>query len=186
MMPQQQKRLSLTEWLVLCLVSERPTYGFAICVLLARDGSLGQIWHVRKAVVYRAVNRLDRLGLITVSQKEPSHQGADRAQLQVTPEGRQAAEQWLRRPAGHPRDTRSELLVKLALLDRAGIDPRNLLRAQRRQLTPIADALTSKMDAATGHDYVVARWRHESILAMLRSLDALLATPPPIPSMPIK
>ena len=114
-------------------------------------------------------------------QKEPSHLGADRAQLRVTPEGRQAAERWLRRPAGHPRDTRSELLVKLALLDRAGVDPRNLMRAQRRQLTPIADALTSKMDAATGHDYVVARWRHESILAMLRSLDALLATPPPIP-----
>ena len=186
MMPQQQKRLSLTEWLVLCLVSERPTYGFAICVLLARDSSLGQIWHVHKAVVYRAVKRLDRLGLITVSQKEPSNRGAGRAQLQVTPEGRQAAEQWLRRPAGHPRDTRSELLVKLALLDRAGVDPRSLLRAQRRPLTPIADALARKMDAATGHDYVVARWRHESILAMLRSLDALLATPPPIPSMPIK
>ena len=76
-MPQQWRRgLSLTEWLVLCLVSERPTYGFAISVLLAPDGSLGQIWHAHKAVVYRAVKRLDRLGLITVSQKEPSNLGA--------------------------------------------------------------------------------------------------------------
>jgi hypothetical protein len=45
-----------------------------------------------------------------------------------------------RQPAGHPRDIRSELLVKLALLDRAGADLRDLLWAQRGQLTPFADA----------------------------------------------
>jgi hypothetical protein len=59
-MPQQREpELSLAEWLVLCLVGERPTHGFAIAGLLAEDGSLGRIWHVRKAVVYRAVQRLE-------------------------------------------------------------------------------------------------------------------------------
>jgi DNA-binding PadR family transcriptional regulator len=121
MMPQQRgPRLSLAEWLVLCLVSEEPTHGFAIAGLLAHDGSLGQVWHVPRQVVYRAARRLEHLGLITVSEKQPSRLGPDKAQLQATPAGRQAAGRWLRESAGHPRDIRSELLVKLALLDRAG------------------------------------------------------------------
>ena len=36
-MPQQRgPGLSLAEWLVLCLISEGPTHGFAIACLLAR------------------------------------------------------------------------------------------------------------------------------------------------------
>ena len=75
-MPQQRgPDLSLAEWLVLCLVSERPTHGFAIAGLLAEDGSLGRIWHVRKMVVYRAAHRLEELGLIVASDKQPTSQG---------------------------------------------------------------------------------------------------------------
>ena len=178
-MPQQQgPRLSLAEWLVLCLISEGPTHCFAIAGLLAHDGSLGQVWHVHKQVVYRAAQRLEQLGLITVSEKQPSRLGPDRAQVQATPEGRQAAEGWLRQPAGHPRDIRSELLVKLALLDRAGVNPRDLLQAQRGQLAPIANALASQTHTTTGYDHVLALWRHESISATLRFVDALLATAP--------
>jgi PadR family transcriptional regulator AphA len=178
MLQPRERGLSLAEWLVLCLISEEPTHGFAIAGLLAPDSSLGQVWHVDKTAVYRAAQRLERFGLIAVSEKQPSRLGPDLAELRATPAGRQAAEGWLRQPVGHPRDIRSELLVKLALLDRAGMDPRDLLRAQRGQLAPIADALASEMHAATGYDYVVGRWRHESVSAMLRFLDALLATVP--------
>jgi DNA-binding PadR family transcriptional regulator len=97
-----------------------------------------------KTVVHRATRRLEHLGLITVSEKQPSRLGLDRAQMQGTPAGRQAAGRWLRQPTIHPRDIRSELLVKLALLDRAGADPADLLRAQRRQLAPIAATLASQ------------------------------------------
>jgi PadR family transcriptional regulator AphA len=150
MLPPRERGLSLAEWLVMCLISEGPTYGFAIAGLLAPGGSVGQVWHVDKTAVYRAAQRLERFGLITVAEKQPSKLGADLAELHATPAGRQAAEGWLRKPVAHPRDIRSELLVKLALLDRAGMDPRDLLRAQRGQLAPIADALASEMHAATG------------------------------------
>jgi DNA-binding PadR family transcriptional regulator len=178
-MPQQRRAgLSLAEWLVLCLVSEGPTHGFAIAGLLAYDGSVGRVWHVPRQVVYRAVRRLERLGLITVAEKQPSRLGPDKAQLQATHAGRQAAGRWLREPADHPRDIRSQLLVKLALLDRARGDPRDLLRAQRGQLVPIAAALATQTRTATGYEHVLTVWRHESVLATLRFLDAALATVP--------
>ena len=178
-MPQQHDLgLSLAEWLVLCLVTEGPTHSFAIARLLAEDGSLGQVWHVQKAVVYRAAQRLEQLGLIMASEKQPSKLGPARAKLSATPEGRQAAEGWLRQPARHARDVRSELLVKLALLDRVGVDPRDLLRVQRGHLAPVADALAGQVHTTSGFDQVLASWRHESILATLRFLDALLATVP--------
>jgi DNA-binding PadR family transcriptional regulator len=178
-MPQQRgPGLSLAEWLVLCLVSEKPVHGFAIASLLAEDGSLGRVWHVRKAVVYRAAQRLEELGLIVAFDKQPSSLGPARVQLQATPEGRQAAEEWLRQPADHARDIRSELLLKLALLDRAGADPEDLLRAQRSQLAPIAAALAGQIPATTGFDQVLLQWRHESVSSTLRFLDARLATVP--------
>jgi len=178
-MPQQRgPELSLAEWLVLCLVSERPMHGFAIASLLAEDGGLGRIWHVRKMVVYRAAHRLEQLGLIVASDKQPTSQGPARVPLWATPEGRQAAGAWLRQPACHARDIRSELLLKMALLDRVGADPQDLLRAQRSQLAPIASALAGQISAATGFDQVLLQWRYESVSATLRFLDTLLATAP--------
>ncbi len=113
-------RLSLAEWVVLCLVSEKPTHSFAIASLLAKDGSLGQVWHVQKAVAYRAGARLVQLGLITAAEKQPSNLGPARSQLEATSKGEQAARDWLRQPVTNPGDIRSELLVKLALLGRCG------------------------------------------------------------------
>src|SRR5689334_23921354 len=73
-MPRRQgPGLSLAEWLVLCLVSEEPAHGFALAARLAPDGDMGMIWHVRKAVVYRAAQRLERLGLITAEDRSEEH-----------------------------------------------------------------------------------------------------------------
>jgi PadR family transcriptional regulator AphA len=73
--PGPQEKLSLTEWLVLCLVSEQPTHGFAVARLLGRDGSMGQVWRVPKPVVYRALQRLEQLALIEAAGEEPTSLG---------------------------------------------------------------------------------------------------------------
>jgi len=168
--------LSLAEWLVLCLVSEEPTHCFALATLLAPHGSVGMAWHVRKAVVYRAAQRLEQLGLIVAADWEVTSIGPPRVQLSATPEGHRAAQGWLRQPATHPRDVRSELLVKLALLSRLGADPGELLQAQRRQLIPVADRLGRQLLTATGFDQQLMRWRHDSVCATVRFIDALLLT----------
>ena len=78
----------------------------------------------------------------------------------------------------HTRDVRSELLVKLALLDRAGTDPQPLLDAQREHLAPLADALHARLGDATGFDRTLALWRYETVSATIRFLDALSAPAP--------
>jgi DNA-binding PadR family transcriptional regulator len=170
--------LTLAEWLVLCLVSQEPVHGFALAALLAPDGGVGMAWHVHKGEVYRAVQRLERLGLITAEDRQHSSQGPPRARLHSTPEGYRAAQGWLCQPAARPRDVRSELLAKLALLSRAGTDPGDLLRAQRRQLAPVADGLAAQLRNVTGFDRDLALWRHESVGAALRFVDSLLAAAP--------
>jgi DNA-binding PadR family transcriptional regulator len=171
----EPERLSLAEWLVLCLVREEPTYGLILVGLLARDGSLGQVWSVPKAVVYRALQRLEVLGLIWTVGEQRTSQGPVRSLYQATTAGEAAAAAWLGTPVQHPRDVRSELMVKLALLDRSGTDSRDLLRAQLARLLPVAAALEDRLRATTGFEHTLVLWRHEAMTATLRFLETLAA-----------
>jgi DNA-binding PadR family transcriptional regulator len=165
--------LSLSEWLVLCLICEEPRHGFAIARLLDSEGSMGRIWRVPKPVVYRAMQRLEQLGLVESAELQPSSLGPAKLPVDATASGRARAADWLSRPASHNRDVRSELLVKLALLDRAGRDPRPLLDAQREQLKPVARALRQRLAGASGFDRTLILWRSETVTATLRFLDAM-------------
>ena len=175
MTEQEQERLSLAEWLVLCLVREEPTYGLILVGLLARDGTLGQVWSVPKAVVYRALQRLEVLSLIRTVGEQRTSQGPVRSLYQATPAGEAAAAAWLVTPVQHPRDVRSELMVKLALLDRSGTDSRDLLQAQLARLLPVAAALDDRLRATTGFEHTLVLWRHEAMAATLRFLQTLAA-----------
>jgi len=171
-----EHRLSLAEWLVLCLVRQEPTYGLDVAQLLDRNGSLGQIWSVPKGSVYRALRRLELLGLIRTAGKQGASKGGpDRTLLKATPAGRAAAQAWLGVPVDHARDVRSELMMKLALLDRAGTDSRVLVRAQLARLLPVAAALDERLRATTGFERTLALWRHEALAATMRFLEALIA-----------
>jgi PadR family transcriptional regulator AphA len=171
----QDSSLSLAEWLVLCLVCEKPRHGFALAALLGPEGEMGRVWRVPKPVVYRALQRLEQLGLVRITRQQPSNQGPVRSPVDATSAGRDMASAWLSRPASHNRDVRSELLVKLALLARSEADPRPLLGAQREQLIPVARALHDRLAAATGFDRTLVLWRCETMSATLRFLDALRA-----------
>jgi PadR family transcriptional regulator AphA len=173
--PPEERSLSLAEWLVLCLVCEQPRHGFAIARLLDADGSLGQIWRVPKPVIYRALQRLEHLGMVRTAEQQASSQGPVRSLIDATQAGRDAAAAWLTRPVSHTRDVRSELLVKLALLDRAGQDPLPLIRAQREHLAPVAEALDERLGSVEGFDRTLTLWRFETVSATVRFLDALSA-----------
>ena len=145
--------------------------------MLAASGTLGQVWRVPKPVVYRSLQRLEQWGLCGRPEWRPPARARSGSLVDATPAGREAASAWLARPASRTRDVRSELLAKLALLDRAGTDPRPLLDAQREQLVPVAAALQERLSGAEGFERTITAWRWENVSATLRFLDVLTAQP---------
>jgi DNA-binding PadR family transcriptional regulator len=172
-----QPPMSLPEWLVLAVLSQQPMHGFAVAQLTAHDGELGRIWQIPKAVVYRAIGRLLDASLIEPEGTQPGL-GPQRTVYSVTPDGREAARRWLHTPVQHVRDIRSQLLLKLALLDRAGDDPASLLRRQRQVLEPIARAIEARHAECGGFDATLLAWRKATAKAALDFLDAVGAATP--------
>jgi DNA-binding PadR family transcriptional regulator len=164
--------MSLPEWLVLAILSQQPAHGFAVAQLTAPGGGLGRVWQVQKAVVYRAIGRLLDAELIAPEVTEPGL-GPQRTVYAATPRGHEAARQWLRTPVEHVREIRSQLLLKLALLDRRGQDPSDLLRAQRAVLEPIAAAIEASQAQSTGFDATLLAWRRANAVATLDFLDRI-------------
>ena len=90
------------------------------CRAISREGSLGRAWQISKPAAYAAIARLERLGLVQMAGEQPTSQGPARSLVKATRAGRTAARGWLHTPVVHGRDVRSELMIKLALLERAG------------------------------------------------------------------
>ena len=140
--------------------------------MLAPDGELGRIWTLTRPLTYRAIDGLVDKGLITRTG-QAAGRGRDRVILAATPAGRRLAKKWLDTPVEHLRDVRTELLVKLFLRDRAGLDNEDLLAAQQQLFAPTIDALTS----TSADDDLVDLWRRESARAVRRFLDEALHPP---------
>jgi DNA-binding PadR family transcriptional regulator len=166
--------LGLAEQAVLAVLAERPAHGFAVAALTAKDGELGRVWHIPRPVVYRALGRLAEAGLVDAGDAE-SGPGPQRTPYSATPAGRAEARRWLAAPVAHVRDLRSEFLLKLALLDRAGADPAGLVVGQRAALVPIAAALAAERAAGTGFDAVLLAWRESTTAAAIAFLDSIAA-----------
>jgi DNA-binding PadR family transcriptional regulator len=167
--------MSLPEWLVLAILSQQPMHGFAVAQLTAAGGELGRVWQVPKAVIYRAIGRLLDARLIVPRSTEQGL-GPQRTVYAATPQGSEEARRWLHTPVAHVRDIRSHLLLKLALLDRAGEDPADLLREQRVVLEPIAEAIEARRVERTGFEGTLLAWRRATAVAALDFLDTITET----------
>jgi DNA-binding PadR family transcriptional regulator len=164
--------LALPEWTVLAAVREQPRHGFAIAALTAADGELGRVWQIPRPVIYRALGRLAAAALVAPSAVE-SGPGPQRTVYTVTPSGLAAVDEWLTQPTGHVRELRSHLLMKLALLDRRGLDPAPLIARQREVLTGAAARLVREREELSGFDAVLLTWRHTNVTAALSFLDEI-------------
>jgi len=169
--------LSLPEWTVLAVVNEQPTHGFAIAQLTASGGELGRIWHIPRPVIYRSIGRLLDLGLLAPEAVE-SGRGPQRTLYTVTPSGHDAVLRWLDAPVAHIRDVRSHLLLKLALLDRAGADATGLLARQKAALEPIAEAIRAELPGSHSFDATLLAWRRATTAATMSFLDELTQETP--------
>jgi DNA-binding PadR family transcriptional regulator len=167
---------ALPEWTVLALLREQSRHGFAIAACTAANGYVGQVWHIARPVVYRALDRLEAASLIHPLTVE-SGPGPQRTIYELTPAGREAVDEWLDEPVRHVRDMRAHLLVKLALLHRRAIDPKPLLKRQRDALEPIVHAIAAQHARQDGFDAVLLAWRHTNASAALQFVTDLTRDP---------
>lgn len=149
----------------LVLVSQGVGHGYDVARHFAPEGSLGAVLTHSRPVVYRAIKQLESMGLITSSEAVGAR-GQLKWTLACTAAGRRAAREWLTSPVQHLRDMRSEFFVRLLLMQHAGENMRDFVRAQRAALEP----RTTSLLANTGRD-PVSLWRREQARAALRFLD---------------
>jgi PadR family transcriptional regulator AphA len=163
---------SLTDWVVLGVIAEAPTHGFAVARELASEGAIGQVWTVPRPLVYRAIASLGEKGLVAECGTSEGQRGPVRTMVRVTRRGRTALNRWLDQPVIHLRDVRTVFLCKLALLERSGRSPDALIRSQRADLQPLFAAI-ERAPRGEGFDLVLAQWRREQARAVRRFLDSL-------------
>ena len=159
--------LPLSEAVCLTLVTGEPRHGWAIVKTLAPDGEIGRVWSLSRPLTYRALAALADAELIEPRGSEPG-EGPPRTVWRATAKGRRAAGAWLRSPVSHPRDMRTEFLLKIVL----GAPAPELARAQLAAFTPVFAGLQLAADADPTD--VVARWRLESAEATRRFLNSLV------------
>jgi len=159
--------LSLTEWVVLALVAEAPSHGFAIAKELESESDLGRVLTVHRPLVYRALDRLRAHELVEAATTEPGR-GPTRTVMRVTRRGRSALKAWFVAPVEHVRELRIEFLAKLRLTERIDGDPSALVAAQRGELV---DRLANL--ASQDSDDVVDLWRQHNAVAAQAFLDSL-------------
>lgn len=174
LMPSEEPGLSLTEWVVLALLCEAPSHGFAVARTLSRATPLGQVWTVPRPLVYRAIGRLEDQGFILEAGEEPGDPGPRRMVYDVTGKGRKAAAAWRAEPVRHLREVRSTFLAKVLLRQRVREPVAPLVVAQRQEFAPLLQLLADQFESGESEP-VVAAWRYESSQAIARLLDRLEA-----------
>ncbi|CAN5184830.1 hypothetical protein BH18ACT5_BH18ACT5_09230 [soil metagenome] len=162
--------LSLTELAVLGVLAEGPSHGFALAKELGPEGDVGRILTVRRPLVYRALDRLIAAGLAEPLHTEKGDAGPERVIHRVTRTGRQRLRRWRGEPVEHVRDVRIEFQLKLALLERSGVSPLELIRKQKATLDPTLAALDHQSNQPIDH---VKLWRQHSAAAAAAYLDEL-------------
>jgi PadR family transcriptional regulator AphA len=171
-MPSEGPGLSLTEWVVLALLAEAPSHGFAVAKTLSHSTPLGEVWTVPRPLVYRALGRLEEQGLVLEAGEEPGDPGPRRMVYAVTDKGRKAVAQWRGEPVRHLRDVRTVLLAKVLLRQRVGEALAPLVAEQRKVFAPLFERLAEQFEGTEG-ERVIASWRYESSQAVVRLLDHL-------------
>lgn len=98
------------EHAILGLLDERPRSGYELKTQCF-DGLLQPLWAADQAQIYRTLERLKSLGLVTATRKRRSGR-PDRRLYELTPAGQVALKAWLGAPS-EPPVVRDPLLIRL-------------------------------------------------------------------------
>ena len=181
-MPRVRDELSAGEWAVLALLGEQPAHGFAIARAMAPGGDVGQVWAMRRPLVYRALETLEQREMIRPAGTVPS-QIRPSAHDPRGDAGGHAGAGRMAEPAGQPRPRRTLAADAEAPVPHPAATPtlEPLLTAQRAQFSLQAERLTRRrVDAGRGvrpHPAAVAPPQHHRGGAVHRDAARRLRRP---------
>ncbi len=168
-------KLLLGEWACLGVLYQGNSHGFAVAQELKPTGAVGRVWASPRSLVYRSLDRLHQLELITPIGEEPGVAGGNRTIFSTTTLGKAKLREWLKTPVSHLRDIRSEFLLKLVLCEQCGVSAAPLIDRQTVLATSLVDSLSTQL-VETPNDAVLL-WRFESASAAVRFLLRLPHSP---------
>ena len=100
------------EYILLGLIREEPTHGYALFAKLRNNPELSLIWQVKRSKLYYLLDKLETDGYLTSSlSKEGSY--PERNVYQITTKGSELLEKWLYSPVLSTRYVRLSFLSKL-------------------------------------------------------------------------
>lgn len=158
---------------VLGLCDKKPASGYDLAALA--DQSLAYFWPISRALVYRELRRLERLGW-SRSELVPQERLPDKQVWSTTPEGRRALSGWLKQPAVSGSGNRNGFLLKFFL--GARLPPESvqaLLSDYRDSLRAARDDLAAVIERLRVLETPAARMGRLAALHGLRSAQAQLA-----------
>jgi PadR family transcriptional regulator AphA len=118
------------EYILLGLIREEPSHGYALYERLRNTSELSLIWQVKRSKLYYLLDKLEKDSYLTSSAKK---EGAypERKIFQITIRGSQILDEWLHSPVLSSRYVRLAFLSKLyfaVIQDRESAE--NLISAQ--------------------------------------------------------
>ena len=143
-MPRTKTYLTASEYAVLGLLRQRPTYGYELKQQLTGGRGLARVCPVEPAMVYAILKSLSGLELIDGEWDHSVY--PPRAVYAATAEGDAEFQRWLRRPVGRMREVRLDFLVKLYFA--LGEDPElasELVKDQIESCRAYGDEIASEL-----------------------------------------
>ncbi len=164
-MPPPPLKLRATAYVVLGLVSIRPGAGHELAALSER--SIGAFFPIARSQVYSELERLCRLGLLTVTEV-PQQRFPTKRVYEVTKEGDAELRRWLDEAAIEPERTRNLFLVRIFFGDRVSRERLDALlddyeagaRARRDALAATAERLADRPQSAFPRATALFGMRH--------------------------
>ena len=173
-MPKTKTSLTPSEYAILGLIRERPTYGYELKKQLRQ---LERVAPIEPAMVYAILRSLAGFDLIDGTVDDSSQ--PPKSVYTVTEEGDAQFQRWLRRPVGRIRETRLDFLIKLyfALREDPGL-ARQILAAQLEAMRDYTAEVEREREAlsadADDFDRIVSESRLSAARITLEWLDKSL------------
>lgn len=147
---------------LLALLASGPKHGYQLKTEF--EEAIGDAWTLNIGQVYTSLQRLERDGLVELSEDD-----GERKSYRLTLAGRDHLDRWLLEPVGRGTETRDEVAMKVLLAVRSGRgDPLDVIRAQRSATVQALQRTTRQRVVSDGDlamqihiDRLALRWRAE-------------------------